>query len=49
MHYFSYLFCQDLYMIRKDLLSSILVWQIPITVNTVLRLLMMDSKSVRNM
>jgi hypothetical protein len=27
---------------------KISVWQIPITVNTVLRLLMMDSKSVRN-
>jgi len=25
------------------------VWRIPIAVNTVLRLLMMDSKSVRNM
>ena len=29
--------------------SASLVWQIPIAVNKVLRLLMMDSKSVQNM
>ena len=29
--------------------STELAWQIPIAVNTVLRLLMMDNKSVRNM
>ena len=55
MHCFSTLFGKELYMFQTDLLSIIrslntvwLVWQIPIAVNTVLKLLMMDGKSVRN-
>jgi len=35
--------------ILTSLADSQLVWQISITVNTILRLLMMDNKSVRNM
>ena len=43
MHYFSTLFGKELYMFRTGVLSIIK------SVNTVLTLLMMDSKSVRNM
>jgi hypothetical protein len=60
MHYFSFLFGEELYMFQTDLLSIIRSLNTVFTaigichtsyvaVNTVLRLLMMDSKSVRNM
>jgi hypothetical protein len=47
MRYFSNLFGKELYMFRTGLLSSSGVL-IPIAMNTVLRILMMDNKSVRN-
>jgi len=57
MHYFSNLFGKELYMFRRDLLSIIRSLDIVFTaivifrfsVNKVLRLLMMENKSVRNM
>ena len=57
MHYFSALFGKELYMFRRDLLSIIRSLDIVFTaivifrfsVNKVLRLLMMENKSVRNM
>jgi len=60
MYYFSTLFGKELYMFQTDLLSIIKspntvftaitqLIQVPIAVNTVLRLPMMDSKSFRNM
>jgi hypothetical protein len=58
MHYFSHLFDKELYMFRKDLLSIIRSINTICTAkgichanltNTVVTLLMMKSRSVRNM
>jgi energy-converting hydrogenase Eha subunit E len=60
MHYFSVLFGKEYYMFRTDLLSIVrslntvftaigICHTIYVAVNTVLRLLMMDIKSVQNM
>jgi len=53
MRYFSTLFGNELYMFRRDLLSIIRSLNTVYTsigiCHTVLRLLMMDSKSLRNM
>jgi hypothetical protein len=60
MHYFSTLFGKELYMFRTDLLSIIrglntvftaigICYTTTIAVNAIVRLLMMDSKSIRNM